>query len=149
MLDQCVQQHGHLRSFAVGDSSLKKMKVFVAEDNPAMLRQICRFLEHKFEILGTADNGFSALKLIRQRGPDVVVLDLGMPVLDGMAVVRCLKQSRSAAAIVICSADTESLVIGTALAAGALGFVSKMSMSRDLIVAVEAAARGEIFVSRS
>lgn len=127
---------------------MSKLRIIVADDDPSMLRQICRFLEARFEIAGTADNGLSALKLIHQKSPDIVVLDLGMPVLNGMEVVRHLKQSPSSPAIVICSIETGSVVIASAINAGALGFVSKMDMARDLIAAVEAVARGEIFVSR-
>jgi len=103
----------------------------------------------EFDVVATAENGLVALKHIRQRKPDVAVLDLRMPVLNGTDVARQIKGSASepTPAIVICSVETDPGVVAAAQQAGALGYVFKASMSRDLIVAVKAAARGETFVS--
>ena len=129
------------------DVPLNKLRVVIAEDNPAVLRQLVLLLAAEFDVVATAENGLLALKHIRQRNPDVVVLDLKMPILDGAEVARQINGSLSAPAIVICSVETDPEIVAAAQQAGALGYVFKTSMARDLVVAVKAAARGEIFVS--
>jgi len=129
------------------DVPLNKLRVVIADDNPAVLRQLVLLLTVEFDVVATAENGLLALKHIRQRNPDVVVLDLKMPILDGAEVARQIKGSLSAPAIVICSVETDPEVVAAAQQAGALGYVFKTSMARDLVAAVKAAARGEAFLS--
>jgi len=126
---------------------LNKLRVVIADDNPAVLRQLVLLLAVEFDVVATAGNGLVALKHIRQRNPDVVVLDLKMPILDGAEVARRIKDSSSAPAVVICSVETDSEIVAAAQQAGALGYVFKTSMTRDLVAAVKAAARGEAFIS--
>ena len=129
------------------DVPLDKLRVVIAEDNPAVLRQLVLLLAVEFDVVATAENGLLALKHIRQRRPDVVVLDLKMPVLDGAEVTRQIKGSASAPAVVICSVETDPEIVAATQQAGALGYVFKTSMARDLVAAVKAAARGQSFVS--
>lgn len=76
---------------------------------------------------------------------NLVVLDLGMPVLSGMDVMR--KLAKHSPSVVICSVETDSEIVEAALQAGALGYVSKMRMEKDLIWAVKSALQGKRFVS--
>jgi DNA-binding NarL/FixJ family response regulator len=131
----------------LGDVRLTKLRVVIADDNPSVLRQLVLLLNAAFDVVATAENGLLALKHIHQRRPDVVVLDLRMPILDGMEVARQIKDSGPTPAIVICSVEADPEIVEAARQAGALGYVLKTSMARDLITAVKAAARGEIFVS--
>jgi len=129
------------------DVPLNKLRVVIADDNPGVLRQLVLLLAVEFDVVATAENGLLALKHIRQRNPDVVVLDLKMPILDGAEVARQIKSSLSPPAIVICSVETDPEIVAAAQQAGALGYVFKTSMARDLVAAVKAAARGEAFLS--
>lgn len=104
-------------------------------------------VEAEFAVVATAQNGLMALKLIRQHRPDVVVLDLRMPMVSGLEVARQLKRSASTARIVICSAETDPEIIQSTRQAGALGYVFKTCMMQDLLAAVKAAVRNEEFVS--
>jgi len=131
----------------LGDVVLNRLKVVIADDNPAVLRQLVVMLGIEFEVVATAEDGLSALNQVRQHTPDVVVLDLRMPVLDGNEVARQIRDSGLTSAIVICSVETDPGIIQAAQQAGALGYVFKINMARDLIPAVRAAARGATFVS--
>jgi len=131
----------------LGDVRLNKLRVVIADDNPSVLRQLVQLLNVAFDVVATAENGLLALKHIRQRRPDVAVLDLRMPILDGMEVARQIKESGPTPAIVICSVEADPEIVEAAQQAGALGYVLKTSMARDLITAVKTAARGETFVS--
>jgi len=79
--------------------------------------------------------------------PNIIVLDLEMPILNGIEVTRELRKLGPNPAVVICSVESDQEMIEAAQQAGALGYVFKMHMDRDLVKAVKAAARGETFTS--
>ena len=126
---------------------MNKLRVIVADDNPAVLRQLVGLLAAEFDVVATAENGQAALEHIRQYRPDIVVLDLQMPLLNGIEVTRELKNITPGAAVVICSVETDPEVVQACQQAGALGYVVKMFAVRDLAAAARAAARGEPFLS--
>jgi len=102
-------------------------------------------LRDSVDVLATAGDGHAALDLIVDLKPDVVVLDLEMPGLNGLEVTRALMQNGASPAVVICSVHSDRDLIESALAAGALAYVQKSRCARDLLAAVQAAARGERF----
>ena len=123
------------------------LKVVVADDNPAVLRRLVSLLATEFEVVSTAEHGKLALERSRRYQPDIIVLDLEMPLLNGIEVTRELRKLGPTPAVVICSVESGQEVIEAAQQAGALGYVFKMQMDRDLIEAVKSAARGETFIS--
>jgi len=123
-----------------------KLKVLVVDDNPAVLRQLVYLLEAEF-VMSTAESGPLALESIGCYEPDIVVLDLGMPFLNGLEVTRELRKLGPNPAVVICTVEQDPEIIEAARQAGALAYVFKMHMDRDLIRAVNSASRGEFFVS--
>jgi DNA-binding NarL/FixJ family response regulator len=121
----------------------------VADDNPDALRQMVTLLRSEFDVVATADNGQAALDCVRRHQPEVVVLDLKMPILNGIEASRELSKLIPHPAIVICSVENDPEIIGEALQAGALSYVVKMRMVHDLVIAVRLAASGESFISSS
>jgi two-component system nitrate/nitrite response regulator NarL len=126
-----------------------KLKVVVADDNPAVLRRHVSLLEAEFDVVSTAENGQLALECIRRYKPEIVVLDLGMPLLNGIEVTRELKKLGPNPAVVICSVEQDPEIIEAAQQAGALGYVFKLRIHQDLIRAVKSVVRGESFISSS
>ena len=126
---------------------LNKLRIVIADDNPRVLRQFISLLALDFQIVGTAENGKSALECIRLQRPDVVILDLQMPVLNGIDVTLELKRFTPSPAVVICSVETDSEFVQAALQAGAVCYVFKIRMASDLVAAVNSAARRETFIS--
>ena len=122
-----------------------KLRIVVADDNPGFLEKFIALLGTEFDVVATASNGSLALQAIRQFEPDVAVLDLGMPELNGIEVMKELRRSNRGAAVVICSIETDPQIVRTARQAGVLGYVFKSRVEKDLIAAVKAAARGESF----
>ena len=122
-----------------------------------MLRHLVSLLETEFEVVAAAEDGKSALECIRRYAPDVAVLDLHMPGLNGIELTREVRKmapkrdwsvfSRLSPAVVICSVEGDPEIIQEAQEAGALGYVLKTQMDRDLIKAVKSAAHGKWFVS--
>ena len=126
-----------------------KLRIVVADDNTAFLAKIVSVLATEFEVVATAADGRSALECIRVYRPDVAVLDIEMPGLNGLDVTRELAESPSSPAIVICSVENYPEIVEAARQAGALGYVFKARVAKDLRVAVKSAAQGQSFVSPS
>src|ERR1700745_416134 len=95
-----------------------KPRVVVADDNPAFLQKLISLLEVDFDIVATATDGKSALDLIRRYKPDLVVLELGLQVLNGIEVSR--EVTRHGPPLVICSLETDPEIVQAARQAGVL-----------------------------
>jgi DNA-binding NarL/FixJ family response regulator len=126
-----------------------KLRIVVADDNAAFLARLVSLLATEFDVVATAADGRSALECVRLCQPNVILLDLEMPGLNGIEVTRELAKSPSSPAVVICSVETHLEFIEAARQAGALGYVFKPRVAEDLIVAVKSAADGQSFVSPS
>lgn len=126
---------------------MKNNTVIIADDNASFLQQMIGALQDNFEVVGVAENGRQALDLIRRNKPDIVVLDLNMPILGGIEVTRELRKTILSPAVVICSVETDPQIVEMAREVGALGYVFKTHMHRDLVAAARSVARGESFVS--
>jgi two-component system, NarL family, nitrate/nitrite response regulator NarL len=126
---------------------MARLRVLLADDNSAFLQKITSLLAIEFDVVATATDGNSALDLIRRYVPDLAVLDLGMPGLNGIEVMQELAKSSQDPPIVICSVETDSEIVEAARQAGALGYVFKLRVEKDLILAVRSALQGKSFVS--
>jgi two-component system, NarL family, response regulator DegU len=124
-----------------------KLRVVIADDNPNFLEKLVSLLEIEFEVVRTARDGMSALKTTMACKPDVVVLDLQMPRLNAIEVVKELMKCDPCPAVVICSVEQDLEIVNAALKAGALGYVFKARAARDLKLAVKSVAHGRSFVS--
>jgi DNA-binding NarL/FixJ family response regulator len=109
------------------------------------MQKLTSMLEVEFEVVATATDGKSALDLIRRYKPDLAVLDLSMPVLNGIEVTR--EMAKHSPPVVICAAETDPEIVQAALHAGALAYIFKVRLEKDLIVGVKAALQGTPFVS--
>jgi two-component system, response regulator YesN len=124
------------------------LRIVVADDNSRILKAIVAELQAApFDVIGTVSNGRSALECVEWSQPHVMVLDLVMPALKGIEVTWELRKSGPAPAVVICSVETDLQTIDAAREAGALGYVFKYRTAKDLVQAVHAASRDEVFIS--
>jgi len=125
-----------------------KLRVVVADDNSRFLQALVAELQAaSFDVVATASDGRSALECALRSQPDVIVLDLIMPALNGIEVTRELRKNGSSPGVVICSVETDRQTIDAAREAGVHGYVFKRRVAKDLVRAVLAASRGEAFVS--
>jgi DNA-binding NarL/FixJ family response regulator len=124
-----------------------KLRLAVADDNADVLSEIISVLETEFDVVVTARDGKSALESIRSCSPDVVVLDVEMPGLNGIEVTRELSKHTPRPAVVICSVAGDPEIIEVAREAGALGYVFKARIRKGLVAAVKSVVRGQSFVS--
>ena len=93
-------------------------------------------------VVGQAADGVQAVALADELRPDVVLMDLSMPVLDGIEATRRIVAGRADAAVVVLTSFSDTARVGDALAAGAIGYLLKDCDPRDLVAAVRSAARG-------
>lgn len=121
------------------------IRVAIADDQ-AMIRAGLRSLlerEPDIEVVGEAPDGEAAMRLARRRPPDVMLVDIRMPVLDGIAVTRALCAEMPAIRVlVVTTFDLDEYVFG-ALRAGASGFLLKDAPAEDLVAAVRVVAAGD------
>lgn len=124
-----------------------KLRILVADDHELVRRGLCTLLQahEDWEICGEAVDGREAVEKAKQLKPDVIILDVGMPNLNGLDATRQLcRQNAHYKVIVLTITDTDQ-VIREALDAGARGFVLKSDAARDLVAAVEALQRNRMF----
>jgi len=124
-----------------------KTKVLIADDHPLVRSGVRRALEEEpdIEVVGEATNGAKVLPLIGQTGPDLVVLDLSMPQLDGLACLDQIHKRYPDVKVVILSATGDPDRVQAALARGATAYVVKSVDVRDLASALRQAVEGTVF----
>jgi two-component system, NarL family, nitrate/nitrite response regulator NarL len=126
-----------------------RLSVFVADDHPLVREGLLRAVgdQPQLEVVGSAGDGRAALEAIRELKPDIALLDVKMPELDGIAVVRAVTREELPTRVVFLSAYVDSAVAYRALAEGAAGFLSKEASSQAVCDAIAAAGRGETVLS--
>jgi DNA-binding NarL/FixJ family response regulator len=123
-----------------------KMTVLIADDNPEMLKALASFLSTSFAVVGEARNGAAALSGIEELHPDLAVLDVSMPLMNGFEVARRLRQTESPTRVVFCTLLRDAEFIAEARRCGH-GYVLKSRLACDLPTALEAALNGGFFAS--
>ena len=124
-------------------------RILLADDQEEMLQTLVEMLEGEFQIVGTAENGMRVLELTPRLAPDIVVLDISMPVLNGFEAALRLKEQCSAARVVFLTAHEDTDLVEAGMSAGALGYVVKSCLATDLVPALWQALAGKTFVSPS
>ena len=124
-----------------------KVRILIADDHEVVRRGLCTLLQtHEgWEICGEAKDGREAVEKAAQLNPDVVILDVGMPNLNGLAATRQLTQLNPQQKVIVLTITDTDEVVREALDAGARGFVLKSDAARDLVSAVEALQRNRMF----
>ena len=122
-------------------------RVPLVDDNEAMLVRAAGVLKTSCTIVGTATNGRAGIAAWATLRPDVIVLDVSMPGMNGFEVATSLREAGSTAALVFFTVHQGRDFVAAALAAGALGYVTKHRLSMDLEPAVREVVAGRRFVS--
>lgn len=126
---------------------MKAFRILIADDHEVVRRGIRAVLESHpgWEVSGEAKDGREAVELAKQLEPDLILLDIGMPNLNGIDAARQILVSRPAMNILILTMHYSQQVVRDVLAVGARGFLLKSDAGRDLVTAVEAVQRHRTF----
>lgn len=127
------------------------IRVVLADDH-VVVRQGLRSLlgdEPDIEVVGEANDGREAIDLVRETGPDVLVMDLAMPVMDGIAAAKAIHQEHPSTRLLMLSSSEDEYALVRSVCAGAIGFVRKSAPVQDLAASIRASARGEMQFSRA
>jgi DNA-binding NarL/FixJ family response regulator len=122
-------------------------RVLLADAHPGMLEAVRRLLAAKFGATVMVADEASLLEAVARLEPDLVVVDLSLPVSGRVNVVRTLFKRHPGLKVIVLSVHDEEAALSQALGAGAAGFVLKRTAGADLAAAVEAVLRGEVYVS--
>jgi DNA-binding NarL/FixJ family response regulator len=124
-----------------------RKRVLLADDHALMLEGLVRLLSDEFEIVGTAVNGRALLEKAQHLAPDVVVLDIGMPEMNGIEAARRLNYLLPNVKIVIVTQQLDPAYLRAAFNAGAAAYVAKQSASSELIQAIHLALNHRFYVT--
>ena len=130
---------------------MKKIRVLIADDHTLVRDGIRSLLAltADIEIVGEAADGREAVEKVRQLMPDIVLMDLAMPIMGGLEAARRVRKEFPATKVLVLTQYDDSEYVIPVIEAGARGFVSKMSSSSELASAIQAVYRGESFLSPS
>jgi DNA-binding NarL/FixJ family response regulator len=132
-----------------GYLATSSIRVLVVDDYEPFRRFACSTLERSpsLQIIGEASDGLEAVQKAEQLQPDLVVLDIGLPTLNGIEAARRIRKLCPASRILFVSQESSAEVVQEALSTGALGYVIKAHAGSELVAAVEAVCQGRRFVS--
>lgn len=123
------------------------LRILVADDYELVRRGICSILESQpgWTICGEASDGFQAVQMAKQLQPDIIVLDIGMPGLNGLDATRRILEQNHDQRVLVLTVNNSERLIQEVLSAGARGFVLKSDAAHDLVNAVQALERHRTF----
>jgi len=123
------------------------IKVLLADDHPVVRQglQFCLSRQKRLRVVGEAADGDEAVKKALSLGPDLVLMDLAMPGLDGLAATEILRRKAPRIKVLALSVDNDRDFVARSMRAGAHGYVSKKASSEELLQAIECVHNGEPF----
>jgi DNA-binding NarL/FixJ family response regulator len=126
------------------------VRILIAEDYEPFRRFVCTTLSKRpeLQVVAEVSDGLEAVQQVQELKPDLILLDIGLPMLDGIEVARRIRRSVPESKIVFLTMEGSTDVVQEALSVGALGYVKKFSpLGSQILAAVEAACQGRKYVS--
>jgi DNA-binding NarL/FixJ family response regulator len=128
---------------------MNRPRVLVADDHRAMLESLVQLLSSEFDVVAAVRDGLAVVSSTAQLGPDLIVLDIAMPGLNGIAAAARVKKNGSTAKVVFVTNLHDREFVQESLALGQVGFVVKDRLVADLLPAIRTVLAGHSFVSPS
>jgi DNA-binding NarL/FixJ family response regulator len=132
----------------MGTSSKSKIRIVVADDHPIFRDGLCRLLalEEDFEVVAQAQDGRQVLDVLQQHEPDILLLDLKMPGLDGLATLQRLQIAKNKTRVIVLTASDDKNEFVQAMKLGTSGIVLKQTATELLIKSIRKVHAGEIWL---
>ena len=128
---------------------MAKPRILLADDHQMFLDGLRKLLEADFDLIGTVTDGRAAVVAFQEHRPDLLLLDIGLPLLNGIEVARQIKCISAAARILFLTMQTDRIYIEEAFRAGASGYVVKQGAAKELVEAIGKVILGRTYVSAS
>jgi DNA-binding NarL/FixJ family response regulator len=128
---------------------MKHSRILLADDHSLMLAGICKLLADDFELVGQVDNGRSLVEEALRLRPDLVILDIAMPLLNGIEAARQIKKAWPEAALLFLTMHSEPFYLREALQTGAGGYLLKSSAAGELEEAISTVLKGGLYLTKS
>ena len=126
---------------------MKRVRILLADDHTEMLKRVVHLLQNEFEVVGAVNDGQALLEAASKLRPDVVLLDVSMPIMNGLEAVDRLREAGSRAKVVFLTVHEDPDFVHESLARGALSYVVKPRLTSDLVPAIKEAVANRSFVS--
>lgn len=130
-----------------GRLPLDRPRILVADDHDVMLETVLSLLQPGFEVVGTVNNGRDLIREAQRLQPDVIVLDITMPILNGIEAAHKIHEAGLTPRLVFLTVHEQSSFVTACFDEGALGYVTKSRLRTDLIPAIRDAISGHHFIS--
>jgi len=127
---------------------VKRPRVILADDHKLVAEALCKLIASDFDVIAVASNGHELLALAASLKPDAIVVDIAMPLLNGLEAGRLLKEKMPGVRLVFLTMNEDPDLAREAMDAGAHGYVLKQSAASELVDALRAALRGKSYVTR-
>ena len=124
-----------------------RARVLLGDDRSSTINRWRALLEPQFDVVGDVADGESLVRAAARLQPDVVITDIEIPTLDGVAAAETIRRHRPQTRIVFITLRADRSMLRKSLAAGASAYVLQESVGEDLVAAVRAALRGELMIS--
>ncbi len=124
-----------------------KLRILLADDHTIVCAGLAKLLEPHYEVLGSVEDGRALLKAADELNPDLVVLDIGMPLLNGLDAARELRKRKPHIKLIFLTMESDAYVAAEAFRAGAAAYLLKTSRPTELLQAIHGAVRGISYVT--
>jgi DNA-binding NarL/FixJ family response regulator len=124
-----------------------KPRVLLADDHSLVAAGLRSMLEQAYDVVGIVDNGRTLVQAAERLNPDVILLDISMPELNGVDAARRLRKLVPRAKLIFVTMHTDATFVREALRAGGSGYVAKQSAPRELTTAIEEVLRGRTYLT--
>lgn len=126
---------------------MARTRILVADDHEIFRRGLRSLLQShsEFEVCGEAANGKEAIEAARRLQPDIILMDISMPIVNGLDATQQIRRELSDARVVVLSQHDSSYMLNAAISAGASAYVTKSQVARYLLAALHAVIKGQPF----
>jgi DNA-binding NarL/FixJ family response regulator len=128
---------------------MSRIRVLLADDHETVLARVRTILGEEFDIVGAVSNGLDAVAEVWRLDPDVLVIDISMPILDGLQAASRLQAGNCRTKTVFLTVHKDHDFVSAAISVGALGYVTKSDVTTDLVPAIRGALDGQLYISQS
>jgi DNA-binding NarL/FixJ family response regulator len=125
----------------------RRPRLLLADDHPLFLEGVRRFLENKYDVVGTVADGKALIAAAQTLRPDIIVVDISMPEMNGLAAAQIIGGTVPSAKFIVLSVHSDQAYVSEAFRAGARGYVSKRAAAAELLTAIKQVLEGRTYVT--